>query len=327
MIQIPYKHKFKANHLTKTLFSDEKIINECQDSTFQNVVNTSNLLIFSAIESFNENDFDSFFEIVEKMVSFFDRLYHEESFDIDSIFPEIYNPDFNAYLIYSINPNFYTPPNIHEVLALISTISSFPSNFQFFRNSSIFDIVYNLLELQEPMVYLECLLLINQYIVIFQTTEFPYEIPSFLQKLKDISNYSNIIKYIPETLNLLLIYVDVHKYLDYILSFLNQILNKIQSRHGINDIINSLIYVVKEDPNNYSRIFQSKIIHTFINLLQTYFVPNFDHYQFIILNFFKFLKKSFDKIDYQWQTKTIKLIGVDTFNLIFDEMKSSKKSF
>lgn len=329
MIDQDYKDESQPSNLRSILLKDDRdMLSQNQsiptDLTSLNVISACNDLISSALESYYENEFECFFEIIKKMIFFLDKLYYDGKYDIYSILPEIYNPHFNYCLIESINPSDYSPQNINDVLALISTISSFSENFQFFRKSSIFDIVYHLLELQEPAIYLECILLINQYMVIFQTTQFPYDSNTFLQTLGEISNYSNITKYIAESLKCFIIYVDVSQFLDDILLIFNNILQKIQSRHGFNDIIDSLLYIINADSSNYSHIFQCKIIHIFSDLLKNNLLQEFEKYKNVIQNFFEFLRTSFEKINWEWQRKTLKVIGIDTFSLVFEIIHDEK---
>lgn len=324
MIDNDYKNDSQSSNSQSVFLNEDSSLrsqNQNQQiSTSQHLaIDKCGYLISTALKNYSEKDSDNFFEIITQMVSYLDELYEEKNFDIYSILPSIYNSDFNQCLVESINPQLFSPQKINEILALISTLSSYTRNFKFFRKSSIFDIAYNLLQMNEPEVYLECTLLINQYMVIFQTTQFPYNSTEFLQKLSELLNLKNIVKYVAESLKCFILYIDMSQHLSFILDLFNRILQKTQSRHAFNDIIESLVYILNADSNNYSLIFESKIIHTFSFLLPG-MVKN-ENYHIVIQNFFDFLKLAFDKIDWKFQKKTIKAITIDIFSFILEKIE------
>ena len=311
---IDYKDFFEPQNLAAPRVDNVVNDNSSQDQSIPiKIVSQCKDLICIACNSFQGNDFESYFNVIRSINKYYSNT------DIDLILPAVFNPEFNTILINSLDVTRFNLENINEVLKLIYNISFFSENFYYFRNSQLFDIAYHLLELNNQTVSLECISIINLFMVIFQTIHFPYKIVDFLHILQNISNDPNIVEYVSENLKLLIYYIDVRKYLANILYLQNFLLPAIKTCEGIADIIESCVYIIGEDPLNFPLIFESRIIHTFIDLLDFRYMKQFNIYQSVILNFFQFICRSFMNIKPEWQEISMKVIGIDTLTRIYGD--------
>lgn len=291
---------------------------------FQSLVETANQVISSAKQHFKDNSFDNYFQVLESLITFFDAIYKEQ-LPIDTIFPHIYDLEFNFFLIQSIDPNTFSIQNINISLNLISLFSSFDPNFLFFKDSNIFGQIFALLQLNEPILFRECIIILNQYFSIFENQHFSFNIDEFLSLFDHLSSLPIISKYITETLFLLLKYVEIdNSRLPRIFHLLNLILPQIDSRHGIDDILKSLFLVIQSQPKNFSIIFDSQILNTFLNQIQWKFVHNQERYGVIIESFLKFLNIALKKMDHDYQIRTRALISITTLFELFQSIHCEK---
>lgn len=309
-------------------FSDQIIESRLQETDLisQNASSIIYNFVSSALTKYKEKNYDIYFDQIRLIISFLDELFEAET-DFNTILSIIFDENFNYCLIKSINPKQFHVQNVNEILSLITVLSSYPKNYEFFQENSILKIAYNLLELNDEVLFQNSFLIINKYISTYDTEQFPLDIHFLVTIIKNLSKNVLFSQYCVEAFHNLILYVDASKYLNEILILLNSILLKSTSICSFNEIINTIKNIFDMDPLNFSFIFQSRIIHSFLSLISRKFIKKQFVYQKTIELFFSFINHSFEYLNDKWQEIIIKLIGIDSIILFFEKIRNVKILF
>lgn len=308
------------NQLDESRLSKSPLLSQCSCDIINNFIS-------SALVNFNEKNFSNYFSQLNLMISFLNQLSEAET-DLNDILPDIFDLNLNNCLINSIKPEQFHIQNINEVLSLITILSSYTKNFDFFRNYSILEIVYNLLKLNDEVIFQNSILIINIYLSTYDTRQFPLDLDFLIKILKNLSTNVLFCQYIVDTINNIILYIDITNYMKEILYLLNCNLLKSISIHTFNGVIKAINNIFDMDSLNIYLIFQSKIIHNFIRLLKRKFIQKPLHYQTTIELFFKLVYHICDNINVKWQEIIlIKMIGIDLIDKIFEKVHDDKILF
>lgn len=307
--------------------SSDQYINPKNDIFFEKTCDFINNLILSSLIKFRERDTQGFIDQISFIHSFFDELY-DEYFDVNSIFPTIFNPNFNCCLIDLLNPNQINVQHANEVLPLILILSSYTKNYQYFKDSHIFEHAFNLLKLNNQVIFQNCILIINKYMSSYQPSDFMFDLNFFIKILKDVSKNILFESYYIESLKGIILYIDASYYLNKIVYLLNYFLLKTKSITILHDIIDIAKIIVDIDPLNFRLLYHSKIIQNFIFIIDTKLFKNtkqknFSEKGLVTEHFFEFLHHSFETIDPKYQEKVMKVIGIETFDNFFKMLEDT----
>lgn len=324
-----YKRKAKQalNEERNTQFNNQfdELRLQLMDEFSESNCRIINSFILSALVKFHEEDYNGYFEQVNLVISFLNEL-HEASIDFTSLLPKIFNLDFNICLIKSTNPEQYHIQNINEALSLISLLSAYSKNYDFFQNSSIFEITLNLLRSEDEVLFHQSIIVMNIFFTSYNTLQIQPDLSFLVKILRRTSENILFSDHCIISLNKIIPYVNKMRYLNEIVYIINRILLKCDFISTFNNIIETIQTIFDMDPLNFQLIFQSQIIQNFMDLIIHKFIKNPDYYQ-TMEHFFNFIKHSFENIDSSWQERTIKVIGLDSLIKIFEKVHDNKILF
>ncbi|OHS97407.1 hypothetical protein TRFO_36361 [Tritrichomonas foetus] len=294
------RHKRMRKHVLSYKFDDRQILSELEDNI---IVQKFREKILSANTSFHEGFIESYFHTIDNINSFFDYLYDTE-YDFLHLLPDIFNSDFLVSLIDAITSNSDNFDLIEQNLYVIAALSNSPDYVQFYRNSPLFSIVYNLLSTKHQFASV-CLDIIKQYLVIFSTTKFPYNLKDFMILLKELySIYQDDIESIGETVRLLVQYFDVTSALYNIYDLFQTIVKISKSNQILSNVFESLVILHFCD-YSYKNAFDSGIMQIYIQERLEFFIYFEKKYAQSIYQFFNFIFESFKTIDEPSQKRTL----------------------
>ena len=301
-------HNYKELNQNKKRF----LINFNENDSQNEIINTMRDIIIKVMENFQNGQYEKFCENVSNLCEYFNALY-ENSIEMEAVYRYLYDENFNMILMNSFNLEIIDSALISDILSLISFLSDYQKNFHFFsslNNINLFNIAMNFLKNGDKIIVPKCIGILIKYIVVFQTSEFPYNLLELISLLFNTyktlgDSVSNIAKFV----KLMIKYIDTTNYITQLLNVLNLILNNTLSVKSIIDSLNSLIYLINSDIYFFPKIFNSGVIQNLMERLEFNFLINFDTYKKCIKKFFNFLLISFNLIDDQWQKKLMKLLN------------------